>query len=194
MAKEKFERTKPHVNVGTIGHVDHGKTTLTAAITKTSGAKGSGGVHCVRRDRQGSRGAGAGDHDRDGSCGVRVGESSLRSCRLSGSRGLCEEHDHGCGADGRSDPGGFGCRRSDAADPRAHPSGPSGGVPSIVVYLNKVDMVDDDELLDLVEMEIQELLSQYDFPGDDTPIIRGSALKAWSRRTADSGSASRSSS
>jgi len=97
---------------------------------------------------------------------------------LPGARRLREEHDHGRGADGRCDPGGVGGGRPDAADARAHPAGAAGGVPYIVVYLNKADMVDDAELLELVEMEVRELLSKYEFPGDDTPIVTGSALKA----------------
>src|SRR5437762_490671 len=107
MAKAKFERTKPHVNVGTIGHVDHGKTTLTAALTKVAADNGAM---------------------------AQRGEHIL----------LARQVD----------------------------------VPAIVVFLNKCDVVDDAELLDLVELEVRELLSKYEFPGDDVPVIRGSALKA----------------
>ncbi len=126
MAKAKFERTKPHVNVGTIGHVDHGKTTLTAAITAIQAKKGLAQFTAVRPDRQGAGGAGAGDHDRDGARGVRVGQAALRARGLSGARRLCEEHDHGGGADGRGDPGGECGGRADAADPGAHPVGQAG--------------------------------------------------------------------
>ena len=116
MAKAKFERTKPHVNVGTIGHVDHGKTTLTAAITAIQAAQGAGAAGGVRPDRQGAGGEGARHHDRDGARGVRVDEAPLRARGLPGARRLREEHDHGRGADGRGDPRGVArptarCRR-----------------------------------------------------------------------------------
>ena len=124
--KAKFERTKPHCNIGTIGHVDHGKTTLTAAITKVLAETGGATFTAVRPDRQGAGGEGARDHDRDGACRVRDDEPALRACRLPGPRGLREEHDHRRGADGRRDPGGVGGGRSDAADARAHPVGAPG--------------------------------------------------------------------
>ena len=126
MAKEKFERNKPHCNIGTIGHVDHGKTSLTAAITKVLAEIGRRDVYGVRPDRQGAGGEGARDHDLDGARRVRDGEPPLRARRLPGPRRLREEHDHGCGADGRRDPGGVGGRRPDAADARAHPAGAPG--------------------------------------------------------------------
>jgi hypothetical protein len=127
MGKAKFDRTKPHVNVGTIGHVDHGKTTLTAAITKVlAQGLGQGDVPRSTRSTRPGR-AGARDHDRDGARGVRDGEPPLRARRLPRSRRLREEHDHGRGADGRRDPGGFGGRRPDAADAGAHPAGAPGG-------------------------------------------------------------------
>jgi elongation factor Tu len=168
MAKKKFERTKPHVNIGTIGHVDHGKTTLTAAITKCLAEKG-GGLHAVRPDRQGPRGARARHHHRHRARRVRDREPPLRARRLPGPRRLHQEHDHRCRPDGRRDP-----RRLAADGPmpqtREHILlARQVGVPYIVVYLNKVDMVDDPELLELVEMEVRELLSEYEFPGDDTP-------------------------
>ena len=127
MAKAKFERNKPHCNIGTIGHVDHGKTSLTAAITKILAEDGWCDVHGVRPDRQGAGGEGARDHDLDRACRVRDDEPALRPRRLPGPRRLREEHDHGCGADGRRDPGGLGGRRADAADARAHPAGAPGG-------------------------------------------------------------------
>ena len=126
MAKGKFERKKPHVNVGTIGHVDHGKTTLTAAITQRQSKKGMAEFRPVRLDRQGAGGAGARHHDRDGARGVRDAEPPLRARRLPRPRGLREEHDHGRGADGRRDPGGVGGGRPDAADARARAAGAPG--------------------------------------------------------------------
>ena len=105
-------------------------------------------------------------------------EAALRARGLPGPRGLREEHDHRCRADGRRNFGVLGGRRPDAPDARAHLLSRQVGVPYIVVFMNKADMVDDAELLELVEMEVRELLTKYDFPGDKTPIIKGSALKA----------------
>ena len=127
MGKAKFERKKPHVNVGTIGHIDHGKTTLTAAITKTQASKGLRQLRGVRPDRQGARRARARHHDRDGATSsTRSDKAPLRSRRLPGPRRLHQEHDHRRGADGRRDPRRRGDRRPDAADPRAHPARPPG--------------------------------------------------------------------
>ena len=126
MGKAKFERTKPHANVGTIGHIDHGKTTLTAAITKVLASKQAGRVHAVRPDRQGARGARARHNDRDRPRRVRDRQAPLRARRLPGPRRLHQEHDHRRGPDGRRDPGGRRQRRPDAADPRAYPARPPG--------------------------------------------------------------------
>ncbi len=131
MAKAKFERTKPHVNVGTIGHVDHGKTTLTAAITKVAESKGL--AKFVPYDE--------------------VAKASAAQGRRDATKILPQTREHILLA-----------RQVN--------------VPSIVVFLNKCDLVDDAELLDLVELEVRELLSQYQFPGDQVPVIRGAALKA----------------
>ena len=126
MAKEKFSRNKPHCNIGTIGHVDHGKTSLTAAITKVLGGDGRRDVHGLRPDRQGAGREGARHHDLDRARRVRDEEAPLRARRLPRPRRLCEEHDHRRRADGRRDPGRLGRRRPDAADPRAHPARPPG--------------------------------------------------------------------
>ncbi|RCZ64084.1 elongation factor Tu, partial [Escherichia coli] len=150
MSKEKFERTKPHVNVGTIGHVDHGKTTLTAAIT-TVLAKTYGGA--ARAFDQ------IDNAPEEKARGITINTSHV-------------EYDTPTRHYAHVDCPGH-------AQTREHILlGRQVGVPYIIVFLNKCDMVDDEELLELVEMEVRELLSQYDFPGDDTPIVRGSALKA----------------
>jgi hypothetical protein len=121
MAKGKFERNKPHVNIGTIGHVDHGKTSLTAAITKYFGDfKAYDQIDAAPEEK--ARGITISTAHVE----YETEQPSLRPRRLPGPRRLCEEHDHRCCADGRRDPGCFGCRRPDAADPRAHPAGPSG--------------------------------------------------------------------
>ena len=127
MAKEKFARTKPHVNVGTIGHVDHGKTTLTAALTKVMAEKFGGEFKAYDQIDKAPEEKRARDHDCDGARGVPEREPALRARGLPGARGLREEHDHGRGADGRGDSGGVGGGRSDAADARAHSAGPPGG-------------------------------------------------------------------
>ena len=127
MAKQKFERTKPHVNVGTIGHIDHGKTTLTAAITKVLAEQGTGtAATALRRDRQGARGEAARHHDQHRARRVRDAQPPLRARRLPGARRLHQEHDHGRRPDGRRDPRRLGRRRPDAADARAHPARPPG--------------------------------------------------------------------
>ena len=126
MAKAKFERTKPHCNIGTIGHVDHGKTTLTAAITKVLAETGGATFTAYDQIDKAPEEKARGITIIDGACGVRDEEAPLRARRLPRPRRLCEEHDHRRGADGRRDPGGFGGRRPDAADPRAHSAGPPG--------------------------------------------------------------------
>ena len=185
MAKAKFDRTKPHVNVGTIGHVDHGKTTPTAALTKISADKGWGTKYIsVRRSCEGVRVTGSSrcdedSDDRDQPRRVRDRQPPLRARRLPGPRRLREEHDHGRRADGRRDPGGDAPMDGPMPQTREHILlARQVNVPRIVVFLNKCDMVDDPELLDLVELEVRELLSVYGFPGDETPVIRGSATGA----------------
>ncbi|MBY3017798.1 elongation factor Tu, partial [Escherichia coli] len=161
MSKEKFERTKPHVNVGTIGHVDHGKTTLTAAIT-TVLAKTYGGA--ARAFDQ------IDNAPEEKARGITINTSHV-------------EYDTPTRHYAHVDcPGAIlVVAATDGPMPQTREHillGRQVGVPYIIVFLNKCDMVDDEELLELVEMEVRELLSQYDFPGDDTPIVRGSALKA----------------
>ena len=179
MAKEKFERTKPHVNIGTIGHVDHGKTTLTAAITKTLNTR-----------------LGLGDSVAFDEID-KAPEEKARGITISSAHVEYEtpnRHYAHVDCPGHAD---YvknmitGAAQMDGAIlVVAATDGPMPqtrehivlarqvGVPYIIVFLNKCDMVDDEELLDLVEMEVRELLDEYEFPGDDTPIIRGSALKA----------------
>ena len=170
MAKAKFERTKPHVNVGTIGHVDHGKTTLTAAITMALAQ--SGEAVAMRYDEI-----------------DKAPEEKARGITINTAHVEYEtKNRHYAHVDcpGHADY----VKKVSAADgpmpqTREHILlARQVGVPYIIVFLNKVDQVDDDELLELVEMEVRELLSSYDFPGDDIPIIRGSALQALEALTA----------
>ncbi len=186
MAKEKFERTKPHVNVGTIGHVDHGKTTLTAAITKTLAAKKLADfVPFDQIDKA--------PEERERGITIATAHVEYQSKNRHYAHVDCPGH-----ADyvknmitGAAQMDGAVLVVSAADGPmpqtREHVLlARQVGVPYIVVFMNKVDMVDDPELLDLVELELRELLSYYEFPGDDTPIIRGSALKALDSDNADS--------
>ena len=179
MAKEKFERTKPHVNVGTIGHVDHGKTTLTAALTK------------VCHDVWGGGEARAFDQidnaPEERARGITIATSHVEydSPKRHYAHVDCPGHadyvkNMITGA-AQMDGAILVCSAADGPMPQTREHillSRQVGVPYIVVFLNKADMVDDEELLELVEMEIRELLNAYDFPGDDTPIIKGSALKA----------------
>jgi elongation factor Tu len=186
MAKEKFERTKPHVNVGTIGHVDHGKTSLTAAITKTLAAKKLADfVPFDQIDKA--------PEERERGITIATAHVEYQSKNRHYAHVDCPGH-----ADyvknmitGAAQMDGAVLVVSAADGPmpqtREHVLlARQVGVPYIVVFMNKVDMVDDPELLDLVELELRELLSYYEFPGDDTPIIRGSALKALNSDNADS--------
>jgi elongation factor Tu len=176
MAKEKFERTKPHVNIGTIGHVDHGKTTLTAAITKALAAMASF-VAFDEIDKA--------PEEKERGITIATAHVEYETANRHYAHVDCPGH-----ADyvknmitGAAQMDGTILVVSAADGPmpqtREHVLlARQVNVPYIVVYLNKVDMVDDEELLDLVELEVRELLSSYEFPGDDIPIIRGSALKA----------------
>ena len=178
MSKEKFERTKPHVNIGTIGHVDHGKTTLTAAITKTLASKGMASfVAFDEIDKA--------PEEKERGITIATAHVEYETENRHYAHVDCPGH-----ADyvknmitGAAQMDGTILVVSAADGPmpqtREHVLlARQVNVPFIVVYLNKCDMVDDEELLDLVELEVRELLSSYDFPGDDIPIVRGSALKA----------------
>lgn len=178
MAKEKFERTKPHVNVGTIGHVDHGKTTLTAAIT-TILAKKFGGA-AKKYDEIDSS-------PEEKARGITINtahveyETEKRHYAHVDCPGHADYVKNMITGAAQMDGAVLVVSSADGPMPQTREHillARQVGVPYIIVYMNKADMVDDAELLELVEMEIRELLSKYDFPGDDTPIIIGSALKA----------------
>ena len=178
MSKEKFERTKPHVNVGTIGHVDHGKTTLTAAIT-TVLAKHFGGA--ARAFDQ------IDNAPEEKARGITINTSHVEYDTATRHYAHVDCPGHAdyvknmiTGA-AQMDGAILVVAATDGPMPQTREHillGRQVGVPYIIVFLNKCDMVDDEELLELVEMEVRELLSQYDFPGDDTPVVRGSALQA----------------
>jgi elongation factor Tu len=178
MAKAKFERTKPHVNVGTIGHVDHGKTTLTAALTKI-GAERFGGEFKAYDQID------AAPEEKARGITISTAHVEYESPNRHYAHVDCPGHadyvkNMITGA-AQMDGAILVCSAADGPMPQTREHillARQVGVPYIVVYLNKADMVDDAELLELVEMEVRELLSKYDFPGDDTPIIKGSALKA----------------
>jgi elongation factor Tu len=187
MAKAKFERTKPHVNVGTIGHVDHGKTTLTAAITKVLAAKGQAVYKSFdqidnapeERERGITIATAHVEYETDNRHYAHVdcpGHADYVKNMITGAAQM----------DGAI----LVVSAADGPMPQTREHillARQVGVPFIVVYLNKADMVDDPELLELVEMEIRELLSSYNFPGDDIPIITGSALKALEGEKSDLG-------
>ena len=178
MAKGKFERTKPHVNVGTIGHVDHGKTTLTAALTKV-GAERFGGEFSAydaidRAPEEKARGITI-------STSHVEYESETRHYAHVDCPGHADYVKNMITGAAQMDGAILVCSAADGPMPQTREHillARQVGVPYIVVFLNKADMVDDAELMELVEMEVRELLSKYEFPGDDTPIIMGSALKA----------------
>src|SRR3954454_14752333 len=187
MAKSKFERTKPHANIGTIGHVDHGKTTLTAAITKVLAERG--GAHFTAYDQidkapeEKARGITintahveyetAGRHYAHVDC---PGHADYVKNMITGAAQM----------DGAI----LVVSAADGPMPQTREHillARQVGVPALVVYLNKVDMLDDPELLELVELEVRELLSNYGFPGDEIPIVRGSGLAALSSTSTDIG-------
>jgi elongation factor Tu len=190
MSKEKFERTKPHVNVGTIGHVDHGKTTLTAALTKVMAEKHGGDLKAFdeidnapeERERGITIATAHVEYESDNRHYAHVdcpGHADYVKNMITGAAQM----------DGAI----LVCSAADGPMPQTREHillARQVGVPYIVVYLNKADMVDDEELLELVEMEVRDLLSTYEFPGDDTPIITGSALKALEGDTSEIGTPS----
>ena len=178
MAKAKFERTKPHVNIGTIGHVDHGKTTLTAAITKTLAMKGGADfIDYANIDKA--------PEERERGITINTAHVEYETDTRHYAHVDCPGH-----ADYIKNMITGAAQMDGAILVIASTDGPMAqtkehlllarqvGVPYIIVFMNKVDQVDDPELLELVEMEIRETLDEYEFPGDDTPIIKGSALKA----------------
>ena len=178
MAREKFERNKPHVNIGTIGHVDHGKTTLTAAITKVLNLEGDADfVDYANIDKA--------PEERERGITINTAHVEYETDKRHYAHVDCPGHadyvkNMITGA-AQMDAGILVVAATDGvmAQTREHILlARQVGVPYIVVFMNKCDMVDDPELLELVDMEIRELLNEYDFPGDDTPIIQGSALKA----------------
>ena len=189
MAREKFERSKPHVNIGTVGHVDHGKTTLTAAITKVLGFQGMaefreyGDIDAAPEERE--RGITIAtahiEYETEGRHYAHVdcpGHADYVKNMITGAAQM----------DGAI----LVVSAADGPMPQTREHillARQGNVPYLVVYLNKVDQVDDEELLDLVEMEVRELLSSYDFPGDDIPLIKGSALQAMESSATDANDA-----
>ena len=178
MAKEKFERNKPHVNVGTIGHVDHGKTTLTAAITKVMAeAYGSAAVAFDEIDKA----------PEEKARGITIStahveyETNNRHYAHVDCPGHADYVKNMITGAAQMDGGILVVNAADGPMPQTREHillARQVGVPALVVFLNKVDQVDDEELLELVEMEVRELLSEYEFPGDDIPIVKGSALAA----------------
>ena len=178
MAKEKFERKKPHVNVGTIGHVDHGKTTLTAALTRVCAETWGGEMRAFDQIDNAPE-----ERER----GITIAtshveyESPTRHYAHVDCPGHADYVKNMITGAAQMDGAILVCSAADGPMPQTREHillSRQVGVPYIVVFLNKADMVDDAELLELVEMEVRELLSKYDFPGDDTPIITGSALMA----------------
>ena len=178
MSKAKFERTKPHLNIGTIGHVDHGKTTLTAAITKVLAEKGSADfVPFDQIDKA--------PEERERGVTINIAHVEYQTDKRHYAHVDCPGHadyvkNMITGA-AQMDGAILVVSAADGPMPQTREHillARQVGVPSIVVYLNKADMVDDSELLELVELEVRELLSKYQFPGDDIPVITGSALKA----------------
>ncbi|NOR42542.1 MAG: GTP-binding protein, partial [Gammaproteobacteria bacterium] len=187
MSKEKFERTKPHVNVGTIGHVDHGKTTLTAALTKVMAEAQGGEVKAFDQ---------IDNAPEERARGITIAtshveyESANRHYAHVDCPGHADYVKNMITGAAQMDGAILVVSAADGPMPQTREHillSRQVGVPYVLVFMNKADMVDDEELLELVEMEIRELLDAYEFPGDDTPIIIGSALKALEGDTSDIG-------
>ena len=185
MGKEKYERKKPHVNIGTIGHIDHGKTTLTAAITKIAGLKGEGSfVSYDEIDKA--------PEEKERGITIATAHVEYETDKRHYAHVDCPGHadyikNMITGA-AQMDGGILVVAATDGPMPQTREHillARQVGVPQLVVFLNKCDLVDDEELLELVELEVRELLSSYDFPGDDVPVIRGSALKALECESSD---------
>src|SRR3989449_6197246 len=188
MAKKKFERTKPHVNVGTIGHIDHGKTTLTAAITKVLATLSSANKYTAfdQIDKA--------PEERERGITIAIAHLEYETQKRHYAHVDCPGH-----ADYIKNMITGAAQMDGAILVVAAPDGPMPQtrehvllarqveVPAMVVFLNKVDMMEDEELLELVELELRELLSKYNFPGDDIPIVRGAALKALESSATDPG-------
>ena len=178
MSKAKFERTKPHVNIGTIGHVDHGKTTLTAAITQTQSARGLSEVRSFDSIDNAAE-------ERERGITIQTAHVEYETENRHYAHVDCPGHadyikNMITGA-AQMDGGILVVSAADGPMPQTREHvllARQGNVPSIVVFMNKTDQVDDPELVELVEMELRDLLNEYDFPGDDTPIVKGSALEA----------------
>ena len=178
MGKEKYERKKPHVNIGTIGHIDHGKTTLTAAITKIAGLKGSGSFISYDEIDKAPE-----EKERGITIATAHVEYETEKCHYAhvDCPGHADYIKNMITGAAQMDGGILVVAATDGPMPQTREHillARQVGVPQLVVFLNKCDLVDDEELLELVELEVRELLSSYDFPGDDVPVIRGSALKA----------------
>src|SRR6266480_2208687 len=187
MAKKKFQRTKPHVNIGTMGHIDHGKTTLTAAITKVLADKGLADYTPFEEIDKAPE-------EKERGITIAIAHVEYQTEKRHYAHVDCPGH-----ADYIKNMITGAAQMDGAILVVAAPDGPMPQtrehillarqveVPYIVVYLNKVDMMDDPELLELVELELRELLTKYNFPGDEVPIVRGSALKALESTATDAG-------
>ncbi len=190
MSKEKFERTKPHVNVGTIGHVDHGKTTLTAALTKVLSAQFGGEIKSFDQIDNAPEERERGITIATAHVEYETGNRHYAHVDCPGHADYIKNMITGAA---QMDGAILVVSAADGPMPQTREHillARQVGVPYIVVYLNKADMVDDEELLELVEMEVRELLDKYEFPGDDTPIVTGSALKALEGEESEQGTES----